>query len=140
MECDVSKIWDIAKKLDMEYSAMSWGGFDLLGDRKSINEVSRLQHCEDRMKALEVIVKDERERAETLEKTMVSALRAAWHELNTIRARDGVAYHQAYPFHGGTPYCTEEAWDELTKRCAAAVEASTGEPPKPWPFAWEVVK
>jgi hypothetical protein len=71
------------------------------------------------------------------EKMLVAALRAAWHELNTIRARDGVAYHREYPYRGGTPYCAEEAWGELTNRCAKAIEAATGEPPKPWPFTWE---
>lgn len=67
------------------------------------------------------------------EKMLLSSLRAAWHELNTIRARDGVAYHK----NDGMPYCTEEWWDELTERCAFAIEYVSGEPPKPWPFKWE---
>ena len=70
-------------------------------------------------------------------KMLLGALRAAWHELNTIRARDGVAYHREYPYRGGTPYTTAECWDELVERCDAAIQAATGEPPKPWPFAWE---
>ncbi len=74
---------------------------------------------------------------EEIERELVGALRAAWHELNTIRARDGVAYHREPPYRGGTPYCAEEAWDALTQRCAAAIESATGAPPMPWPFAWE---
>lgn len=68
-----------------------------------------------------------------LERQLVTALRHAWHELNTIRARDGVAYH----LNDGMPYCTEEWWSELTEMCASGVEAATGERPKPWPFPWE---
>ena len=64
---------------------------------------------------------------------LLVALRYAWHELNTIRARDGVAYHR----RDEMPYCTEEWWDELTEKCASAIEAASGEPPKPWPFKWE---
>ena len=74
-----------------------------------------------------------------MERELVSALRAAWHELNTIRARDGVAYHREYPYLGGTPYCAEEAWNDLTERCGRVIELATGEPPNPWPFQWEIV-
>jgi hypothetical protein len=67
-------------------------------------------------------------------KMLLGALRAAWQELNTIKARDGVAYqHDIW----STPYTTEEYWAELVERCDAAIQAATGEPPKPWPFAWE---
>lgn len=31
-------------KFDLEYAALSWGGFNLFGDRKSIEEAKRLQH------------------------------------------------------------------------------------------------
>lgn len=32
---------------DIEYSGLSWGGFNIFGDRKSIEEVKRLQHLAD---------------------------------------------------------------------------------------------
>ena len=70
---------------------------------------------------------------DTATRLLLSALRAAWHELNTIKARDGVAYHK----DDGMPYCTEEYWLELTTRCEVAIAYATGDAPKPWPFAWE---
>lgn len=67
------------------------------------------------------------------ERRLVTALRHAWQEMNAIRARDGVAYH-----HGdGMPYCTEGWWSDVVDMSATAIEAATGEPPKPWPFPWE---
>jgi hypothetical protein len=36
------------------------------------------------------------------------------------------------------PYCTVEWWNELTEMCDQAIEAATGEPPRPWPFKWEL--
>jgi hypothetical protein len=69
-----------------------------------------------------------------LEKQLVTALRHAWQELNTIRARDGRPFHR----DDGMPYCTEEWWNELTEMCDAAIKTATGEPPKPWPFKWEL--
>ena len=69
-----------------------------------------------------------------LERQLVTALRNAWHEMNGIRARDGVAYMR----REGMPYCTEEWWDTVTEMASTAIQAATGEPPKPWPFAWEI--
>lgn len=37
----------------MEYSALSWSGFELFGNRKSIDEVHRLIGVEARVKELE---------------------------------------------------------------------------------------
>lgn len=68
-----------------------------------------------------------------LERQLVTALRYAWHEINTIRARDGRPYHH----NDGMPYCTEEWWSELRQMCSEAIEAATGERPMPWPFKWE---
>ena len=67
------------------------------------------------------------------EKVLLTALRNAWAELNAIKARDGVAYHR----NDGMAYCDEGWWATVTEMAAAAIEATTGEPPKPWPFAWE---
>lgn len=49
----IAEIWAIAKERQSKISGMSWGGFNLIGDRKSIDEVRRLLTCESRMKALE---------------------------------------------------------------------------------------
>lgn len=78
---------------------------------------------------------DQPKRAETTERErlLLAALRAAWQELNTIRAREGVPHHR----DDGMPYCTEDWWAELTECCAFAIEHVSGEPPKPWPFKWE---
>lgn len=67
------------------------------------------------------------------EKQLVAALRDAWHMLNAIRACEGVPYHR----YDGMPYCTDGSFSDLVDECHAAIEAITGEPPKPWPFAWE---
>lgn len=37
---------------DLEYAGMSWGGFNLFGDRKSIAEAQRLQHLAGQREAL----------------------------------------------------------------------------------------
>ena len=42
---------------NVECSGMSWGGFNLLGDRVSIDEVVRLISCEARLIALEGRIK-----------------------------------------------------------------------------------
>lgn len=67
------------------------------------------------------------------ERLLLSALRFAWREINAIRAQDGRPYGRWTQM----PYCTEEWWDDLTELCAHAIEQVSGEPPKPWPFAWE---
>lgn len=46
-------VYEAAKKLDAEISAMSWNGFNLFGDKKSINELERLMYCEVRLKWFE---------------------------------------------------------------------------------------
>lgn len=131
---------------------MSWNGFNVYAnDKKSIDEVRRLEHVAGSWKVIEKALRDHIDRqqaselvkhvqlevAEETEKKLLSALRAAWHELNTIKARDGVAYHRDPPYRGGTPYSTEEHWATVTDNCAEAIEHCTGEPPKPWPFPWE---
>jgi hypothetical protein len=54
--------------------------------------------------------------------------------MNAIRARDGTAYHR----DDGMPYLTQETWNDLTEEISDAIEAISGEPPKPWPFVWEL--
>jgi hypothetical protein len=46
-------IWDAAKRLDTDISGLSWNGFNVAGDRKSIDEVCRLMHCESRLQWFE---------------------------------------------------------------------------------------
>ena len=40
----------------LEYSAMSWGGFNLFGDRKSIDEAKRLLHMAGAVPALKELL------------------------------------------------------------------------------------
>lgn len=49
----IAAIWEAAKKLNAEISGVSWGGFNVAGDRKSIDEVRRLMHLEDRLRWFE---------------------------------------------------------------------------------------
>lgn len=49
---NVSLVFDAAKELGAELSAVSWNGFNLFGDRKSIDELKRLMHTEARVDAL----------------------------------------------------------------------------------------
>jgi len=65
-------VWDAAKALDTDLSGMSWNGFNVAGDRKSIDEVRRLMNAEDRALALERVILGEREVSQRL----TAALRA----------------------------------------------------------------
>lgn len=47
----ISALYQCAKEKNVEVSGMSWSGFNLLGDRKSIDEVRRLMYEEERFKA-----------------------------------------------------------------------------------------
>jgi len=49
-----SAVFQAAKELNAEISGMSWNGFNLFGDRRSIRELERLMNCEARMLALEI--------------------------------------------------------------------------------------
>ena len=44
----VMAVYDAAKKAGVELSAISWNGFNLFGDKKSIDEVERLMNMEAR--------------------------------------------------------------------------------------------
>lgn len=54
-------VWDAAKALDTDLSGMSWSGFNIAGDKASIDEVRRLMNAEQRCQALERVVLSERE-------------------------------------------------------------------------------
>lgn len=69
-----------------------------------------------------------------LEQLLVTALRNAFDELNAIRARDGTPYHR----DDSIPYSTEEYFSSVVEECSAAIEAATGEIPRPWGFSWEM--
>jgi hypothetical protein len=49
----IYSLYRIAHEQNFGVSALSWNGFNLMGDRRSIDEVRRLMFCEARMKALE---------------------------------------------------------------------------------------
>lgn len=40
----IAKIHNSLSKENIEYSAISWNGFNIVGDEKSIKEVKRLMH------------------------------------------------------------------------------------------------
>ncbi len=54
-------VWDAAKALDTDLSGLSWNGFNIAGDKKSVDEVKRLMNLEDRARALDNVVLSERE-------------------------------------------------------------------------------
>ena len=45
--------WDALCMTDKGFAGISWGGFNLFGDRKSIAELSRLMHQESFIKPLQ---------------------------------------------------------------------------------------
>lgn len=49
-------IREVLRNNGIAHSAMSWNGFNLFGDAKSIQEVHRLMHEADRAKALEAML------------------------------------------------------------------------------------
>jgi hypothetical protein len=50
------KIHEALSALGIEYAALSWGGFNLFGDQKSVTEASRLLHMEGTVQALQAEV------------------------------------------------------------------------------------
>ena len=48
----ITDILEVAKQMNADISVISWGGFNLAGDRESIGEVCRLMHQESRLHAL----------------------------------------------------------------------------------------
>jgi hypothetical protein len=49
-------------KSDVAYASLSWGGFNLVGDPRSIREVERLMSVEARCKAIEAELLEYRKR------------------------------------------------------------------------------
>ena len=54
-------VWEAAKRLDVHLSGLSWNGFNVAGDTKSMTEVRRLMDLEDRLKWFEREYKKEHE-------------------------------------------------------------------------------
>jgi hypothetical protein len=67
-ELTVSEFYDALKATDKEFSATSWGGFNLFGDRKSINELNRLINIESFIKPLHERIKSQQDIIEKLKK------------------------------------------------------------------------
>lgn len=42
-------IWEAAEQLDTNICGISWNGFNVAGDNKSVEEVKRLMHLQDRL-------------------------------------------------------------------------------------------
>lgn len=56
---DASMLHSILTAANVDYATLSWNGFNLFGDRKSIDEAKRLLHNSDsRMPALERLLKE----------------------------------------------------------------------------------
>ncbi len=53
-------VWDAAKALDTDLSGMSWNGFNIAGDKASIDEVRRLMNLADRCASLDRVILGER--------------------------------------------------------------------------------
>ena len=56
-------VWEAAKQIDAELSGISWGGFSLFGDKKSIAEVRRLMWVESMVDSLRERLKEAEARA-----------------------------------------------------------------------------
>lgn len=63
-----------------------------------------------------------------LEKQLLSAVWKAWHELNAIRARDGVPYN----YQGFKSDVDPVYFSSVVDECDFAIETATGEQTKPW--------
>ena len=77
-------------------AGLSWGGFNLFGDSKSIDEAKRLVHEAGRLEQLVVLIKDERARAERAEARVVE-LEAAGNRIGDTAINsilDGMEIHQ----------------------------------------------
>ena len=59
----VTAVYDAAKEAGIELSAISWNGFNLFGDKKSIDEVKRLMTMEARAIALQARLDEMRKNA-----------------------------------------------------------------------------
>jgi hypothetical protein len=58
MNDTINAFWDAIADHDIECSGISWAGFNLFGDHKSINEVQRLLNVEARFKAYDQRVEE----------------------------------------------------------------------------------
>lgn len=55
---DANEFYDALNKANLEYSALSWDGFNLFGDKKSIEEAERLQYFAGLVPFLRLRIKD----------------------------------------------------------------------------------
>lgn len=51
------RLWDAATATGLEFAALSWGGFNIIGDRQSIDEVRRLFNADALVDALRARLK-----------------------------------------------------------------------------------
>jgi hypothetical protein len=64
----VTGFYDALNKTDKEYSAISWGGFNLFGSRKDIQEVQRLLNKESYVKPLQDLIQLYKDREELMKR------------------------------------------------------------------------
>ena len=50
-------VYQAARELDASITGLSWGGFNVFGDQKSIKEVERIMYLESRLIALEARIR-----------------------------------------------------------------------------------
>jgi hypothetical protein len=75
---DVSGFYDALNKTEKEYSATSWGGFNLWGDRKSIDELHRLMWKESFIKPLHDRIENQQNIITELKEKLDEAERKAY--------------------------------------------------------------
>ncbi len=109
-------IWEAAKQLDTDLSGLSWNGFNIAGDRKSIEEVQRLMHLEERLQWFE---KGYIELTHTLSDVLTQSNEEKRKKVAAI-----VAWmrKRAEPVTGDGDY--DDAWRGGVKDMAAEIEAN----------------
>ena len=64
---------------------------------------------------------------------VIKAMAEAWHEMNVIRARDGVPYCS----DGRKSDVSQEYWDGIMDRLGKAIEEASGFPPHCHPYIYD---
>lgn len=59
MEASTQAIFDAARSINADVSMLSWGGFNIAGDRKSIQEVAALTSIESMCRALRERIREQ---------------------------------------------------------------------------------
>lgn len=74
------EFWDALSATNKEFASVSWDGFMLFGDRKSVSEVSRLMHKESFIKPLQNRIDEQKRQHEAIKVLMQ-------HRIDELEAR-----------------------------------------------------